>query len=189
MEKSQRKSQYIYERGRLRYNLVVLYEACMMMMLMLPRFSFFGALKSAVLRMLGAKVGKRVIFYPGLWIMPCKNLTIGDDVDLAYGVLITTGGGVKIGDRTMVGYRAQIISGGHIIPPKPERMFDAGDQYEPVEIKNDVWIGGNAMILPGVTIGEGAVVAAGSVVTKDVPPFAIVGGSPAKLIRNREASK
>lgn len=184
--KSERKSQYIYERGWFRYNLVVLYETCMFFTFMLPRFSFIDALKSMMLRCLGAKVGRRVIYYPGLWIMPCRNLIIGDDVDLAHGVLITTGGGVSIGDRTMIGYRAQILSTSHIIPPKPTKMFDAGDRYGAVKIENDVWIGANAVILPGVTIGEGAVVAAGSAVTKDVLPFTVVGGIPAKIIRNRD---
>ncbi|MDF2428812.1 MAG: DapH/DapD/GlmU-related protein, partial [Nitrosopumilus sp.] len=71
----------------------------------------------------------------------------------------------------------------------PERIFDAGDKYDTVNIYNDVWGGGNSMILPGVTIGEGAVVAAGSVVTKDVLPFTIVGGCPAKLIKERGTSE
>jgi len=184
-----RKSQYKYEKGWLRYNLIVIYETCMLLVFMLPRFSLFDELKSMVLRCLGAKVGKRIIYYPGLRIMPCKNLNFGDDVDLAWDVLITTGGGVNIGDRTMIGYRTQILSSSHIIPPKPERIFDVGDTHAAVNIYNDVWIGGNSMILPGVTIGEGAVVAAGSVVTKDVSPFTIVGGCPAKLIKERGTSK
>jgi len=155
-------------------------------LLSLPRFTVLDALKAFVLRRLGAKIGKRVVFYPGLWIMPVRNLVLGDDVDLAYGVLITTSGGVSIGDRTMVGYRTQILSSQHTIPPRPQRMFDMPDERAPVKVERDVWIGGNCMILPGVTIGEGAVVAAGSVVVKDVAPFTIVGGSPAKLIRKRE---
>ena len=66
-------------------------------------------------------------------------------------------------------------------------MNQQGNQKEqPVTIMDDVWIGARAIILPGVTIGQGAIVAAGAVVTKDVPPFAIVGGVPARLIDYRE---
>jgi len=61
------------------------------------------------------------------------------------------------------------------------------EEYAPIEIGNDVWIGTRAMIMDGVTIGHGAIVAANAVVTKDVPPYAIVGGVPAKLIRYRFA--
>jgi hypothetical protein len=87
---SKRRSQHIYEKGWVRYNLVVLYETCVSLMLMLPRFSVFDGLKSAMLRCVGAKVGKRVVYYPGVWIMPGRNLSLGDDVDLSRGVLITT---------------------------------------------------------------------------------------------------
>ena len=65
-------------------------------------------------------------------------------------------------------------------------IFTSGHQHKKVTIENDVWIGANCLILPGVTIGEGAVVAGGSVVTKDVPAYAIVGGTPAKIIRMRD---
>jgi acetyltransferase-like isoleucine patch superfamily enzyme len=65
-------------------------------------------------------------------------------------------------------------------------IFDAGHQNKKVTIANDVWIGANCIILPGVNIGEGAVVAAGSVVTKNVEPFSIVAGIPAKFIKQRQ---
>ena len=135
---------------------------------------------------MGSKIGKRVVFYPGVWIFTGRNLVVGDDVDFALGVLVTTNGGVEIGDRTLIGYRTQILSGNHVIPPGKGRIFSAGDVSGPVKIGQDVWIGANCLILPGVTIGEGAVVAGGSVVTKDVASFTIVGGCPAKVIKNRE---
>ncbi len=65
-------------------------------------------------------------------------------------------------------------------------MFRQPCKSAPVEIGDDVWIGANSVILPGVTIGRGAVVAAGAVVNKDVPPLAIVGGVPASIIRYRK---
>lgn len=152
----------------------------------LPRYGPCLLLKKWFLMIAGARVGKRVVIYPGVWISPGRNLTIDDDVDLAKDVLITTSGGVHLGKRTLVGYRSQILSANHSIPRVGERIPVSGDVYGRVHISDDVWIGANCVITPGVTIGEGAVVAAGSVVTKDIPPNAIVGGVPAKLIRMRE---
>lgn len=131
-------------------------------------------------------MGKQVTFYPGIKINPGFNIRLGDHVDLAWGVLITTGGGVEIGDRTLVGYGTHILSANHVIPPRPGRIFDSGHEKKKVSIGKDVWIGAQCVILPGVRIGEGAVVAAGSVVTKDVEAFAIVAGVPAKKIKDRK---
>jgi acetyltransferase-like isoleucine patch superfamily enzyme len=134
---------------------------------------------------MGARIGKGVVFYPGVWIVPGRNLVIEDDVDLAKDIIITTSGGVFIGARTLIGYRTQIFSSNHEIPPIGQRIPISGNVHAPVNIGKDVWIGANCIITPGVTIGEGAVVAAGSVVTKDVISNAVVGGVPAKLIRMR----
>ena len=74
---------------------------------------------------------------------------------------------------------------GDLITPK-EFVVDISDTiYPPVNVGNDVWIGANALIMDGVTIGDGAVVGAGAVVTKDIPPYAVVGGVPAKVIKYR----
>lgn len=98
---------------------------------------------------------------------------------------------------SVAGNVSLICSGGSHSPgaattfPIYSRMMDAADPSENggkpggIAIANDVWIGRSAMIMPGVHIADGAIVAAGAVVTKDVPPYAIVGGSPAKLIRYR----
>ena len=145
-------------------------------------FVFF---KKLLLMLTGAKVGKGVVIYPGVWIMTGKNLIIEDGVDLALDVLITTDGGVYIGKRTLIGYRTQIISVDHTIPPAGKPFPISGDKYGRIVISNDVWIGANCVITAGVTVGAGAVVAAGSVVTKDVKPNSIVGGVPAKLIKMR----
>ena len=135
---------------------------------------------------LGSKTGKDITFYPGIKLSPGTNLSLGDHVDLAWGVLITTKGGVEIGDRTLVGYNTMILSANHIIPHSSGRIYDSGHEFKKVTIGKDVWIGSGCIILPGITIGEGAVIAAGSVVTKDVNPYTIVGGIPAKWLRNRD---
>lgn len=174
-----------HKRGFLHRNVVVTFEMVMRLLFSLPRYGCFNGLKAALLKLLGAKIGRRVTFYPGVWIAPGRNLVVGDDVDFALDVLVTTGGGVEIGDRALIGYRTQILSTNHTIPPDQGRIFDAGHDAKPVKIENDVWIGANCLILPGVTVGEGAVVAGGSVVTKPVEPFTIVGGAPARVIKER----
>lgn len=165
---------------------VVCYEMIMCFLFRQPRFKFINKIKALFLTINGAKIGKRVVFYPDVWIAPGRNLVLKDDVDLALGVLITTSGGVEIGARTLVGYRTQIISANHNIPIGKGMIFGSGHDKTKVTIGCDVWIGANSIILPGVTIGEGAVIAAGSVVNKDVEPYTIVGGIPAKKIKDRD---
>ena len=166
--------------------LVVCYECVLQILFSLPRFRLFNWFKAMFLRCRGAKIGKCVVFYPGVWIEPGNGLCVGDDVDLAKDVLIGTGGGVTIGDRTMIGFRTQIFSGNHAIPERGKPIFGSGHVRKPTVIEEDVWIGANCIILCGVTIGKGAVVGAGSVVTKSVESYAIVAGNPAKLIRMRD---
>ncbi|NAZ91637.1 acyltransferase [Vibrio toranzoniae] len=165
---------------------LILYEFICSVLFSLPRFSFLSYLKKLPLILAGAKFGKRTTFYPGVWINTGRKLVVGDDVDFALGVIVTTKGGVEIGDRVLIGYRTQIISSNHIIPPVNELVFSAGHESKKVMVCNDVWIGANCIILPGVTIGQGAVVAAGSVVTKSLPPYSISAGVPAKVIKMRE---
>lgn len=165
--------------------LVCTYELLSSIIFALPRHKLFNLIKSNYMRIQGAKIGKNITYYPGIKINPCINLVLGDNVDLAWGVIITTGGRVEIGDRSLIGYRTIISSANHIIPPNKEKIFYSGHEPKKVIIENDVWIGGNCVITAGVVIGEGAVVAAGSVVTKDVLPFTVVGGVPAKFIKNR----
>ena len=101
-------------------------------------------------------------------------------------MLITTTGGVEIGERTLIGYRTQIISSDHTIPPIGEPFPISGDNHKKIVIGKDVWIAANCLITAGVSIGDGAVIGGGSVVTKDVPQNAIVGGVPAKIIKMRK---
>lgn len=170
----------------LKYNLVVVYECVFAIVFLLPRFTLFNRLKSFMLCLAGAKVGKRVVYYSGVWINTGQNLILGDDVDVAKGVMITTKGGVEIGDRVLLGYGTKIFSSNHEIPPIGEPYPVSGKVYKKVTIEKDSWIGAGAIILPGVRIGEGALVAAGSIVTKDVDANCIVAGNPAKKIGMRK---
>ncbi len=170
---------------KIRYDLVVLAETITQLIFILPRFSFFNMLKSFYLKLCKNKIGNNVIYYPGVFIMPPRNITIGDNVDLAKDVLITTSGGVDIGERALIGYSTKILTSNHNIPSGKQKIFSAGHTHKKVTIEKDVWIGANCIILPGVTIGEGSIIAAGSVITKDVDPFSIYAGVPAKKIRER----
>ncbi len=89
-------------------------------------------------------------------------------------------GGITIEDDVLIGPKVSLITENHPLNPE-ERKGLAG---KPILIKKNAWIGANATILPGVTIGENAVVAAGAVVSKDVPDNTVVGGIPAKFIKN-----
>ncbi len=108
-----------------------------------------------------------------------KNLTIGKHVFINAGCKFQDQGGITIGDRALIGHNVVLATLNH--DTDPEKRADM--HPAPITIGHDVWIGANATVLPGVTIGEGAIIAAGAVVTRDVPAYTIVGGIPAKIIR------
>lgn len=123
-------------------------------------------------------------FEPGIYISDCKHLSIGSDCRINENVFIQ---GAIIGDKVLIAPGVSILSTSHVYKDKEVAIIDQGNTpVRPPTIKNDVWIGRNAIIRDGVTIGGGAVVGAGAVVTKDVPAFAVVGGVPARIIKFRE---
>lgn len=96
------------------------------------------------------------------------------------------GGEIKVGNYVMFGQNCLIITPNHGYQnPDAPIMFQPMTENKPIIIEDDVWLAANVTVLSGVTIGQGAVVAAGAVVTKDVEPYSIVGGVPAKLIKYR----
>jgi len=113
------------------------------------------------------------------------SIRIGRRVWLGPYVVIYGHGGVEVGESTLVSMHCTILSSNHAIPPMGTLIRDVADELRPTKIGRDVWIGANAVILGGVTIGDGAVVAAGAVVVKDVVAGAIVAGVPAREIRSR----
>ena len=113
------------------------------------------------------------------------SIRIGRRVWLGPYVVIYGHGGVEIGESTLISMHSTILSSNHAIPPKETPMRHVPDELLPTKIGRDVWIGANAVILGGVTIGDGCVVGAGAVVTKDIAPGAIVAGVPARPIRMR----
>ena len=113
-----------------------------------------------------------------------KNIHIGRNFTGNYNLTILDIREVRIGDNVMIGPNTLITTVGHPLSPKGRRQHLG--IAKPVRIGNDVWIGGNVTILPGITIGNNVVIAAGAVVTKDVPDNCLVGGVPAKKIKDIE---
>ncbi|MCX2575920.1 acyltransferase [Pedobacter sandarakinus] len=109
-----------------------------------------------------------------------KNTFLGEYVCI-YGH-----GGVEVGENTLIAMHTCIVSSNHTIPNKKDLIRYQPDIALPVKIGNDVWIGAGCKILGGVTIGDGCVVGAGSVVSKDLAPYSVAIGVPAKIIRYRE---
>jgi len=111
------------------------------------------------------------------------NVFIGADVFLNYGCVLLDVCPIRIGDKTQIGPGVQLLAADH--PRAPEDR-DAGlENGAPVTLGRNVWIGGGALILPGVTVGDDAVIGAGSVVTRDVAAGAIVAGNPARPLPSR----
>lgn len=102
-------------------------------------------------------------------------------------VVIYGHGGVEIGEQTLVSMHCTILSSNHGVPPIGKLIRDTSDELRPTKIGRDVWVGANAVILGGVTIGDGAVIAAGAVVNRDVEAGAVVAGVPARRINSRHA--
>jgi maltose O-acetyltransferase len=115
------------------------------------------------------------------------NIKMGKSFYANFNCCILDCGPVTIGDRVLFGPAVQVYTVSHPLRPE-ERNGVAGCEFtRPVVIEDDVWVGGAAIILPGVTIGKGSTVAAGAVVTKDVPPRTVVAGNPARVIKSLEA--
>ena len=134
-------------------------------------------------QMLGA-VGERVWIAKTFGCDCGKNIFIGNDFTGNFNLTILDIREVYIGDHVMIGPNTLITTVGHPLSALERRDYMA--YAKPVRIGNDVWIGGNVTILPGVTISNNVVVAAGAVVTKDIPDNTLVGGVPAKKLKDLE---
>lgn len=108
-----------------------------------------------------------------------KNIRIGKSVFINSGCQFQDQGGITIGDGTLIGHSVVLATLDHDLDPEHR----ADMHPRPISIGKNVWIGAHATVTRGVTVGDGAVVAAGAVVTKDVPPNTVVGGVPARVIK------
>ena len=133
----------------------------------------------------GRRVDETFSLFPPFYTDFGKNIIFGKDVFINSGCHFQDQGGIEIGDGVLIGHNVVLATINHDLLPQNNRK----NHYAPIKIGNHVWIGSNATVLSGVTIGEWAVVAAGAVVTKDVPPYTVVGGVPAKIIKKVEETE
>jgi len=130
-------------------------------------------------------IGSNTDFQPGVVQHP-ENISVGDHCYIGSDCRFFGYGGITIHDGTIISSRCTIHTTNHRFEGASLLPYDGGIVLRPVVIGEHVWVGDNVMICPGVNIGKCSVVGMGSVVTKDVPEFAIVGGNPAALIRYRK---
>ncbi len=136
--------------------------------------------RDAILREMLAHVGERVVVRPPFF---CEYgaVTIGDGTFVNVDAVILDVAPVTIGTACQIGPRVQLLTPTHPIEPGPRR--EGWESAEPITLGDNVWLGGGAIVCPGVTIGDDTVVGAGAVVTKDLPAGVVAVGVPAKVIR------
>lgn len=127
-----------------------------------------------------ASIGRGTQIHPFVVIHAPEKVAIGSRVSIAGFVHIWAGGEVRIGNDVLIASHTVITSQSHDVNAQ---IYNRTNVMKPVVIEDNVWIGAGAIILPGVRIGSGAVIGAGSVVTKDVPPRTLMVGVPARALR------
>ncbi len=130
-------------------------------------------------KLTGKKIDDSFRMFPPFYTDFGKNITIGKDVFINSGCHFQDQGGIMIGDGSLIGHNVVLATINHDLNPENNRK----NHYASIKIGSHVWIGSNATVLPGVTIGDWAVVAAGAVVTKDIPPYTVAGGVPARVLK------
>lgn len=158
------------------------------------------------------KLGRNVIFERGVWVFHPENIEIGDNVYIGHGVFLKgyyknllrigndswigqssflhAGGGITIGNAVGIGPCVKILSHQHVEEKNLQKpILFCKQEFKEVVIENGCDIGIGSIILPGVTIGEGGIVGAGSVVTKDVEPYTVVVGNPTRFLRKKKYLK
>lgn len=143
-----------------------------------PLFRYY---RSFVLRLWGANVGERCAIAAGVRIWAPWNLRIGNYVAVANGVELYDVAPISLGDHITISQDAYICTASHDISSRLKPLI-----MRSISISSYAWVCARSIVLPGMTIGEGAVVGAGAVVTKDVAPWTVVGGNPARVIGRRE---
>jgi len=137
--------------------------------------------RQAILEQLLGHIGQKSIIEPPFYCAYGQNTYIGDYVFLNHLCTILDCNEVRIGDHVMVGPAVQIYTAAHTL--EAETRIQGWEIAKPIAIEDNVWLGGGAILLPGVRIGRNAVVGAGAVVSRSVPANAIVAGNPARVIR------
>lgn len=146
-----------------------------------PYALFFPALRSWLVRGFAERCGERPRVKSGGDFSPA--IRIGDRTELGTRCLIQ--GGAVLGSDIIMGPDVKIYTRNHEFGDTARPIRDQGKRFAETRIGDDVWLGANVVVLPGVSIGDHSVVAAGAIVTRDVPPWSIAAGNPARVIRSR----
>jgi putative colanic acid biosynthesis acetyltransferase WcaF len=133
-----------------------------------------------LLRLFGAKIGNRVHIFPSVKIFAPWHFTIGDDSAIGFDALIYNLGPITIGNRVTISQRAHLCAGSHEYRDPTMPLLKP-----PIHIEDEVWVCADAFIGPGITLGARSVIAARSVVVKDVPESKVVAGNPVRIIKER----
>ncbi len=149
----------------------------------LNRLTFNDAdeIRALFSQLIGQEVDENFLLIPPFYTAGGDEIRVGRNVFINQNCTFYDLGGLDIADDVMIGPNVSIVTAGHPLEPAQRRSITIG---KPIVIEKNVWIATGATIIGGVTVGENSVVAAGSVVTKDVPPNTLVGGNPARVIRS-----
>jgi acetyltransferase-like isoleucine patch superfamily enzyme len=149
----------------------------------LNRLTFNDAVEVRALfsELIGSKVDDSFLLIPPFYATGGADMRIGRNVFVNQNCTFYDLGGLTIADGVMIGPNVSLITSGHPLEPSQRRDFTIA---KPIVIERNVWIGAGATVIGGVTVGKNSVVAAGSVVTKDVAPNTLLGGNPARVIRS-----
>lgn len=137
--------------------------------------------RSTLLKNILGGIGKNICIEPPFFCDYGANIYVGDNFYANHGLIILDGAEVRIGDNVFIGPQVGLHTAGH--PLDPLRRNQGLEYVKPITLCDNVWIGANCTILPGITIHEGAVIGAGSVVTKDVPANVVAVGNPCRVLR------
>jgi acetyltransferase-like isoleucine patch superfamily enzyme len=144
-------------------------------------FNDADAVRALFSDLIGKKLDASVLVIPPFYTTGGPDINVGRNVFINQNCTFYDLGGIDIADEVMIGPNVSLITSGHPIEPSRRRACVVA---KPIVIEHNVWIAAGATIIGGVTVGENAVVAAGSVVTRDVPPNTLVAGNPARVIRS-----
>ena len=153
--------------------------------------------RTAILRDLFGAMGENVVIDTPFHCDHGKNIFLGNDIIINMNCTFVDNKPIRIGDRVLIASNVQIYTSSHPVLPQERLVPDWRERQttffrtyaRPVEIENNVWIGGGCILLPGVTIGENSVIGAGSVVTRPVPPNCVAVGNPCRVIRYFDTDK